>query len=411
LLRSAPNSDLIPKVTIVVPGRWHAFDLARELEGQGALHRLITNYPRSRTRLWKIPDEKVVSRPFTALLTRLAWKLGGEHLAMRSQYMINNIFAQQAAGNIGAPDVIHAWSAAAEPSLQAAKARGIQCVLERSSSHMLEQCRLLRSEYNALGLRWVETPKETVDRELREYQIADCIFVPSKFVRQSFEAARYPVDRLFVNGFGVDLSLFRPGKKQDEKFRVIYVGSLSIRKGVHHLVKAFKLANIEKSELLLVGGKSDESEQLIGSPDPRICVVGHVPQRELPSYYHKASVFVMASIEEGQAMVQAQALACGLPLICTSSTGGEDLLALNSTANNVVAGMQEFAAGIVVNPGDATLLAAALRRIAGEPSLLASMRLNAAELARRDLTWHRYAVANLRKYDELLRSDPIASLH
>ena len=33
------------KVTIVVGGRWHAFDLARELERQGHLHRLITNYP------------------------------------------------------------------------------------------------------------------------------------------------------------------------------------------------------------------------------------------------------------------------------------------------------------------------------------------------------------------------------
>ena len=37
----------------------------------------------------------------------------------------------------------------------------------------------------------------------------------------------------------------------------------------------------------------------------------------------------MSSIEEGMAMVQMQALACGLPLICTTNTGGEDLLRLS----------------------------------------------------------------------------------
>jgi hypothetical protein len=34
------------RITLVVGGRWHAFDLARELHHHGHLHRLITNYPR-----------------------------------------------------------------------------------------------------------------------------------------------------------------------------------------------------------------------------------------------------------------------------------------------------------------------------------------------------------------------------
>ena len=34
------------KITIVVGGRWHAFDLARELHQAEHLHKLITNYPR-----------------------------------------------------------------------------------------------------------------------------------------------------------------------------------------------------------------------------------------------------------------------------------------------------------------------------------------------------------------------------
>ena len=392
----------LPQITIVVPGRWHAFDLARELEQLGALHRLVTNYPRSYTRRWNIPDAKVVSLPVSAGLTKVAWKVGGEAFAMRQQFRINDLFAHHAARHLGNPDLVHAWSAAAEPALEAARARGIPTVLERSSSHMLEQCRILREEYASLGLRWEETPRLTVERELREYQLADRIFVPSRFVHQTFLEAGFPPERLFLNGFGVDVSRFSPGTKTDDVFRVIFAGSLSVRKGIHHLVAAFRRAAIPNSELLLVGGATAETAQLVGPLDARICRIGHVPQNELPAWYQKSSVFVMPSIEEGQAMVQAQALACGLPLICTANTGGEDFLALDGEGREVAPGLREFAAGLVVPADDSVHLAGALQRLASAPEKLTAMGRAAAALARRDLSWRRYAAANLQEYGRVI---------
>jgi glycosyltransferase involved in cell wall biosynthesis len=50
-----------------------------------------------------------------------------------------------------------------------------------------------------------------------------------------------------------------------------------------------------------------------------------VPQWRLKEFYGQASVFVQASRQEGLSLVQAQALACGLPVVCTDRTGGEDL--------------------------------------------------------------------------------------
>ncbi|RFC46695.1 MAG: Glycosyltransferase involved in cell wall bisynthesis [Verrucomicrobia bacterium] len=399
----------LPQITIVVPGRWHAFDLARELEQLGALHRLVTNYPRSYTRRWNIPDAKVVSLPVSAGLTKVAWKVGGEAFAMRQQFRINDLFAHHAARHLGNPDLVHAWSAAAEPALEAARARGIPTVLERSSSHMLEQCRILREEYASLGLRWEETPRLTVERELREYQLADRIFVPSRFVHQTFLEAGFPPERLFLNGFGVDVSRFSPGTKTDDVFRVIFAGSLSVRKGIHHLVAAFRRAAIPNSELLLVGGATAETAQLVGPLDARICRIGHVPQNELPAWYQKSSVFVMPSIEEGQAMVQAQALACGLPLICTANTGGEDFLALDGEGREVAPGLREFAAGLVVPADDSVHLAAALQRLAANPDRLAAMSRAAAALARRDLSWRRYAAANLQHYGEVIAAATAAT--
>jgi glycosyltransferase involved in cell wall biosynthesis len=53
--------------------------------------------------------------------------------------------------------------------------------------------------------------------------------------------------------------------------------------------------------------------------------LGVKDRRELHRYYSQGSVFVMPSIEEGIALVQGQAMACGLPVIATTNTGAEDL--------------------------------------------------------------------------------------
>ena len=328
---------------------------------------------------------------------------------MRQQFRINDLFAQQAARHLGTPDLVHAWSGSAEPSLLVARKRGVPSVLERSSSHMLEQCRLLREEHAALGLYWEETPRQTVERELREYELAEQVFVPSEFVRRTFVGTGFPAARLFANGFGVDLSLFQPAAKADHAFRVVCAGSLSVRKGIHHLADAFRQAGIAGSELLLIGAESADTNRLVGRPSFGIRRIGHVPQSQLPTLYQQASVFVMASIEEGQAMVQAQALACGLPLVCSANTGGEDFLSLDGEGVEIAEGVLEFSAGYVVRPGDASAIAFVLRRLFCDPSRLASMRRAAITLAQRDLSWRRYATANLKQYKSVVCASRSAS--
>jgi glycosyltransferase involved in cell wall biosynthesis len=59
--------------------------------------------------------------------------------------------------------------------------------------------------------------------------------------------------------------------------------------------------------------------------DDRLVHVDPVPQRELARFYAVADVFVLASREDGLSVVLPQALASGLPVICTDRTGGADL--------------------------------------------------------------------------------------
>ena len=115
---------------------------------------------------------------------------------------------------------------------------------------------------------------------------------------------------------------------------------------------------------------------------------GPVAQSALRHFYEAADLFVLASREDGFGMVLSQALASGLPVVCTDRTGGGDLAA-----------MPGFAARITVVPsGDAGALAASIRlwcdRLRGgcAPAPL-------DERERENLSWAAYAS----RYDAELR--------
>lgn len=387
------------KISIIVGGRWHAFDLAKELYSAGILHRLITNYPKYKTRKWGIPDDKVISLPLTLLLGKAIYQIGEEKLVMKSQALLHNLFTKAASRYLEGSTLVHGWSSFSEPALLWAKQNGIPFLLERSSAHMRVQCQLLREEYQRLNLDWAETHPDVVAQELREYELADKVAVPSLFVKGSFLNQKFPEKRLVLNHFGTNIKSFSPGLKQDNVFRIIYAGSLSVRKGIHYLVKAFMEADISNSELCLVGGATAETPHLLTGVDERIKLIGHVPQPQLVDYYRNSSVFVMASIEEGLAYVQAQALACGLPLICTTNTGGEDLLRMSGVQPvKLEMGIEEYPAGYLVPVRDSQAIATCLQILAQDKNLLLSKREAALSFRATGLDWSSYAQRAIKSY-------------
>ena len=101
---------------------------------------------------------------------------------------------------------------------------------------------------------------------------------------------------------------------------------MTLRKGIHYLLQAFAELKLPNAELWLLGSKSPEIEPFFEKYSGSFHHFGHIPQPQLHEYYSQCSVFAMCSLEEGLALVQPQAMACGLPLICTTNTGGEDLI-------------------------------------------------------------------------------------
>jgi glycosyltransferase involved in cell wall biosynthesis len=391
------------RVTIVVGGRWHAIDLARELHKAGLLHRIITSYPKFKTRQWGVPDHKVVSLPLTLLLNRATSKIGGDALLSKSLPFLYHLFGRAAVRYLEGSTLIHGWSSVSEPALNWAKQNSVPFVLERSSAHITVQSRLLKEEYQRLGLVCREIHPEIVEQELREYNLADRIAVPSLFVKRSFLEQGFPEKLLIHNPLGTSMETFSPGLKGDNVFRVIYAGSLGVRKGIHRLVCAFMQANIPNSELYLLGKATVETPRLLSGADERVKCIGHVPEQELADYYRNSSVFVMPSLEDGFGLVMAQALACGLPLISTTNTGGEDLLKIrNREPVKLEGNIKEYPAGYLVPVRDSKAIASLLKLLAFDSDLLEQKRQAALSFQEKDLSWEQYAKRSVEGYKKML---------
>jgi glycosyltransferase involved in cell wall biosynthesis len=317
------------KITISVLGRFHLFHLAKQLQDHNVLGRLITSYPKFEAARYGINPENIVSLLIHEIHNR-GWRKISQitESLFNPQYMIFELFDRHASRYImNHGDIFVGLSGASLYSLRRAHQMGAKTVLERGSSHIMYQRAILEEEYARFGLRKTVVHPKVVERELTEYQEADFISIPSQFVKDTFIRQGIPEDKLIQTPYGVNLTHFHPVAKKDDCFRVIHCGNISIRKGVHYLLHAFAELNLPRAELWLIGSMSDEIKPFWQKwASPSISHKGPFPESELYQYYSQGSVFCLASIEEGLAMVQAQAMACGLPVICTTNTGGADLV-------------------------------------------------------------------------------------
>jgi hypothetical protein len=317
------------KVVIAVLGRFHAFNLAQQMLKHGALEKLITSFPKFEVVKYGIPRHLLQCCPWQEVLMRSWWKMpSGIRKRWNTQYYFCHSFDRYAARKLreGA-DIFVGLSGSSLMSLKRAKSLGMTTVVERGSSHMLYQQQVLKEEYARIGLNFNETHPAVIEQELAEYEEADYISIPSEFVKRSFLQYGVSEHKLIHNPYGVSLTQFNPEPKKDNVFRVIQCGAVSLQKGIPYLLEAFTSLDLPNSELWLVGHVSDEIRPILDRfARPNIVVHGSKPQAQLAWFYSQADVCCLMSVQDGFGMVLCQAMSCGLPLICTTNTGGDDLI-------------------------------------------------------------------------------------
>ncbi|WP_331774353.1 glycosyltransferase family 4 protein [Sulfurospirillum sp. 1612] len=312
------------KVDILVFGRFHLFDLAKQLNKSGVMNKLFTTYPKYKVKEWGLTKEKIVSKVIYEIIMRLTYKTGIKNYWFNS--FLKTLFSNKVSKELKKNDVFIGSSGSSLETLIKAKEEGIVTIIERGCSHYNYQQNILTEEFSLQGLKY-NPDYPCWQRELLEYELADYISIPSSFVKRSFLEHGIPEEKLLVNPYGVDLSKFKQIPKTDKIFRIIYAGGLTFQKGSHYLLQAFNELSLENCELWHLGSINEEMRPYIEKyKNENIKFLGHKPQNELYKYYSQGSVFIMPSIQEGMAMVQLQAMACGLPLVCTTNTGGDDLI-------------------------------------------------------------------------------------
>jgi len=292
-------------------------------------------------------------------------------------------------------DIFHGWAGMSldciekfeiRPACAGRNSKFEIAILNRASSHLLEARKIMAEEYR----RWKLGPPRYIEwavrRELQEYELADYIFVPSEFARDSFLKREFAAEKIRLIPFGIE-------KIRNSKFEIrnlahlnaLFVGEVGFRKGILYALKAWQKADIDKGIFYVVGPILDEIRPFLREfeDDPTIKFTGFADARE---YFPKADVFIFPSLEEGSALVTYEALAHGLPLITTWNSGA-------------VIGHQKE--GFVVPIQNVDAIKTAVEQLGSEPELRASMSQQAFETIQR-YTWFEYGENIVREYEKIM---------
>jgi hypothetical protein len=294
----------------------------------------------------------------------------------------------QAAGRLAQKaHLVIAGAGMAEEAFRAVKGRhgSGRAVLNFSSAHHRFQRRVFEEQkprlpdFSVLSEVSEDAPLMLQNRYDKEIQLADLILTGSAFAKASFVAEGIPQEKVRVIPYGVDLRRFNAHGRTKERagFRVLYVGRISFRKGIGHLLKAYSEFRKGDSTLSLVGN-------VVGDPrclaryEQLFAHSSHVPQLDLPDFYRRADVFVFPSLSEGMGLVALEAMACGCPVIVTTHGPSEVV--------------RDGIDGFVVPAGDTDAIRVALERLYQDPELRRRMSQSAQEQAAR-YSWDCYARA------------------
>jgi glycosyltransferase involved in cell wall biosynthesis len=106
---------------------------------------------------------------------------------------------------------------------------------------------------------------------------------------------------------------------------VLYVGGISWRKGLADLAEIIERA-AGRFQFRFVGPVWPEAASAAAKLEHQVEFIAKKPQRELPREYEWGDVFIFPTIEDGFAVVLAQAAAAALPILTTTNCSGPDLI-------------------------------------------------------------------------------------
>jgi glycosyltransferase involved in cell wall biosynthesis len=273
------------------------------------------------------------------------------------------------------PSIVHCFQDSALRTLQATRRNGVVRILEVTlppvPQHECEAIAEGASRFKQLQLRAAE-------RLRRELEHAEWAVAQSAYSVRSIASLGFARDRILCIPLGVDTRVFKPQAARSESepaFRALFVGTIGRRKGVHHLLRAWRQLQLRDAELVIVGDKeTPEARELLDGSGENVRAVGNVSFERLLEEYHDADVLIHASLAEGGCNVVHEALACGLPCVVSA---------------NATSAVRDGVEGYVVPVANTRALGERIAELYASPDLRIRMSRAARQRAE-DLSWEAY---------------------
>lgn len=217
-------------------------------------------------------------------------------------------------------------------------------------------------------------------------------------------AARHFISRYFPGEYKIVPNGVEPGRYQravpiaryrDGVPNILFVGRMEPRKGLIHLLRAFRKLQRDgvRARLLLVGtgpGEREARRYVLTRQLEGVEFLGRVPEAQKAQLFKTADIYVSpATGRESFGIVLLEAMSAGAPIICSDIHGYRGVVRRERD-------------GILVEPGNADALAAAVRRLIDDPALRAQLSRAGEERAQL-FTWERVGQAVEEYYGFVIR--------
>ena len=287
----------------------------------GGLERLLERVPDG------VPQDRITA--FTNFGARYFWRRS--QAASPSETTSTHLWAGRTFGEriiahgLAGASAVYTFNSAGLEILRYANQQGLKGIIEQTIAPRRYERQLLDEE-RARHPEWEAAEEENphltefCEREEAEWEHADMIVCGSSFVREGVAACGGPAGKCTVVPYGVDTRFFVPEhSSHDGPLRVLTVGNIGLRKGSPYVLEAAK--RCKGCAAFRMVGSVGVSDKARGALEEHIDVSGRVPRSQIQHHYDWADVFLLPSICEGSATVTYEALAAGLPVICTPNTG------------------------------------------------------------------------------------------